>query len=440
MSVSTEDKRVRWDWNYLQSIAETENLYLLTDRDIQALITPLAVMSWRTRILNAPTDFDLVNTFNATLLESLLTPMDFCALMLDCIENNEEVQEAIEQIIKGTGNPDNRGGTNPLGTGTGEGNILNGLSCAYDNLYGSAVAIVDYIEAVARDFIEVLSDSINDSNRIARAIDYTPILGDLPFLDDLSDYVDWIVAGGLVSFNAGYTSTMRQNLICALFEASCAECDLTPYDVLSAYGNEGGITINPTDVYWTLLGTLVGLTGDTAFAAGVCAGIAGVLASGSEVSGLVGLRGLTTIAASGNPDGDWDVFCNPCNTPIELILGYAPCAVNNVGSGNTFSLYGASPIDAAWTRYIMKPTANAASVFGYNFGFSVVESQGRSFTLKSVGFHANASGGADGQTCNGATYDRNVPSFGTTVTQTRYGVQIVTNTTSPTYYIDILVV
>jgi len=312
MSVSTQDKRVKWDWQYLQSIAETENLYLLTDRDVQALITPLAVMQWRTRVLNAPSDFDLVNTFNATLLERLLTPMDFCALMIDCIENDTDVRDALKLIIRDEGIPFNRGGENPFGTGIGEENILNGLSCGNDDIYGYCVAIVDYIEVVARDFIELLVSETDNLSRIVRAIDYIPIIGDLPLADDLNDLIDWFVINGTASFDAGYTSTMRQELICYLFDSACGTCEITPYSVYSAYAAQSGIPLNVNDVFWTLVGNMLGLSTDTAFAAGTCAMIAGALASGGEVLGLVGLQGLKTIAASGNPDSDWTLYCSGC--------------------------------------------------------------------------------------------------------------------------------
>jgi len=312
MSVSTQDKRVKWDWQYLQSIAETENLYLLTDRDVQALITPLAVMQWRTRVLNAPSDFDLVNTFNATLLERLLTPMDFCALMIDCIENDTDVRDALKLIIRDEGIPFNRGGENPFGVGVGADNIINGLSCGNDDIYGYCVAIVDYVEVVARDFIELLVSETDNLSRIVRAIDFIPIIGDLPLADDLNDLVDWFVINGTASFDAGYTSTMRQELICYLFDSACGTCEITPYSVYSAYAAQSGIPLNVNDVFWTLVGNMLGLSTDTAFAAGTCAMIAGALASGGEVLGLVGLQGLKTIAASGNPDSDWMLYCSGC--------------------------------------------------------------------------------------------------------------------------------
>lgn len=437
MSASTEDKRVRWDWDYLQSIAETENLYLLTDRDIQALITPLAVMSWRTRVLNAPSDFDLVNTFNATLLERLLTPMDFCALMIDCIENNESVQQALIQIIINQGLPINKGGQNPFGTGTGEGNIFNGLPCDAANLYGYCVAIVDYIEAVARDFIETVVGSISDSTRIARAIDLIPIIGDLPILDDMNDLIDWFVVNGITSFDAGYTSTMRQELICYMFEACCATCELTPYAVLQAYAVQSGLTINPTDLFWTLLGNMVGLSGDTAFAAGACAMVAGALASGSEVLGLVGLQGLTTIAASGDPDDDYLLFCDPCSAPITLVAGYGNCGNNGCGSPVNLTNIGASPVNSAWTRYTFKTSANSVSIGGYNFGAAIKDSYDRNFYVKRWGFYASPSGGAEGRKCTGGAWSSGTLSFDTNGNLNVRAIELVTNTTSPTYYIDV---
>jgi hypothetical protein len=316
-----QDKRVRWSWDYLQSMTENENLYLLTEREVQFLLTPLSVANWATRWFGSsvPSE-DERQELIAIVQERLLTPMDICALIVDCIENSESVQEALRKFNNANGIPNGNGGANPFGVGIGEDNILNGLSCSFDNIYGSCVAIVDYVEQTARDFVEVVLSDANAWGRIARAIDFIPLIGDLPILDDLNDLIAWFAVNGTIAFDAGYTVGLRQELICDMFESACASCNLTPYAVYSAYAQNAGIPLNPEDVFQALVTNMLGLTGNTAFAMGVCAMVAGALASGGAVLGLVGLHGLTTIAASGNPDGDWSLYCEDCDyTPTGCV-------------------------------------------------------------------------------------------------------------------------
>jgi len=310
-----QDKRIRWSWDYLQEMSgESDNLYLLTEREIQFLLTPLSSAQWRTRWTDTIPTEDERQEFIATLQERLLTPMDICALIVDCIENSESVQEALRKFNSENGVPSGNSGANPFGIGIGEENILNGLSCSFDNIYGSCVAIIDYVEQSARDFVEIVLADSNAWGRVIRAIDFIPLIGDLPIVDDLNDLVNWFATNGAAAFDAGYTVSLRQELICDLFEAACAECTLTPYNLYTAYAQNAGIPLNPSDVFRALITNMLGLTGNTAFAMGACAMVAGALASGGSVLGIVGLNGLATIAASGNPDGDWALYCDDCIT------------------------------------------------------------------------------------------------------------------------------
>jgi len=331
-----QDKRIRWSWDYLQAMsAESAGLYLLTEREVQFLLTPLSSAQWRTRWTDTIPAEDERHEFIATLQERLLTPMDFCALMIDCIQNNEDVQQAIRDANSGSGVPNGNSGVNPFGVGLGDENILNGLSCDLDSIYGACVAIIDYVEYSARDFIEIVLADANAWGRVIRAIDFIPFIGDLPIVDDLNDLVNWFATNGAAAFDAGYTVALRQDLICDLFNMACANCELTPYDLYSTYANNAGIPLNPEDVFRALVTNMLGLTGNTAFAMGTCAMVAGALASGGSVLGIVGLQGLTTIAASGDPDGDWILYCDPCNPPtiIQRLQGFGNAEMSSAAYG-----------------------------------------------------------------------------------------------------------
>lgn len=365
--------------------------------------------------------------------------VDFCDKVAECIENSSAVQTALLEYIEQL--PTSQGGTGlgqVLPPSTLETSILG--TCDNDNLYAACTQLVDFMNSAITDFLEIVEAGTGRLERMNVTVSAIPIIGILP-LDEGLLFLDQLIENFTANYAAQYTTTLRDEYACELFCIAQENCGLTFEQMLDYFESKAIATFDRVSlteaIDWFVFGTW---TGDL-IVHGMHALFAWSILWGSEFFGVNLNRIVRMVqAASNDSDNDWLIKCDDCNEPlIELELGYAPCAVNNVGLGANFELFGASPIDSAWTRYIAKPVANAAPVLGYDYGFSVTEKYDRSFTLKSVGFHSGASGGADGYTCNGATYDNNLPSFGTTVTDVRYGVQIVTNTLSPVYYVDILV-
>lgn len=298
-------KAIRLDYDRLNE-GDTA-LYELTSQQVSALLAMCTYLGWSTRWTVPPPSSPIA--FRAATEFALMNPIDFCALMVNCIENNAGVRAAITQYLTESGNL-------PTGTSTSapatQEEVLTGLPCSQDDLYGQIVAIVDFVQEVANDIVETVSGAANDQLAIARLVDVLPILGDLPVIDDLGEIAQWITDAGPLSYAAGWTVTTRQDIICAMWESSCQDCNLTTEDIVQAYRTGGGFTFNINDIYHIIIGVILGTTGDKAFAVGVNAAVAYALSVGQEVLGFVGLPGLRTIAATGTPSGDHALFCNPC--------------------------------------------------------------------------------------------------------------------------------
>lgn len=304
-------KRGRQSWKAItldiDKLAQGQTaLYELTAEQANALLAMCEYFGWSTRWTNAPISPE---KFRADARQALMSPIDFCSLMVDCIETNPDVFDAIAEKISERGLPPPSSESSPADGASGS-VLVTG--CDLDSIYGQCVALEDYIAQVSEDFIEVVSNAPGTVAAIARAIDTIPVLGDLPVLDDLNDIVTWLQVQGVSTFTAGYTTTVRQNNICAMWERACDDCELSMTDILDVYVGGGSISYAFNDPLRLLIQAVVGNVAPTLFAYGVMAFVTGALATGGEVFGLLGLSGLQTIAASGDPDGDHAIFCNPC--------------------------------------------------------------------------------------------------------------------------------
>ena len=306
----TQDKRVMWNVPYLaQFDNQADKLYALNDRQVQFLLTTIRVAEWQTRWTDV-TNFDNVQAFVGGVNNRLMTEVSICDLVTNCIETNDQTQKAILKLIGDRGNVPDSNPNNPINNQPG--NVLGGVTCDFDQIYGSCEAIVDYVATVSRDILESVQAQGTPIGAIARAVDFLPIIGDLPLLDDLNEIVDWFKNNGTTQFDAGYTTTLRQLLICNMFSVACADCDLSANDIVLVFAGQSGVTIQPDAIWLAMVQQFLLQPGATAFTAGMLAMTAGALATGSAIGGIVGFNGLATIAASGDLDGDWALFCDPC--------------------------------------------------------------------------------------------------------------------------------
>lgn len=74
-----QDKRLRWDWQFLQTLSDDTNCYQLTEKQVNFLLGIEPMYSWATRWQNtegsSPDDWD---TFGSQTMHALMTPSEDC--------------------------------------------------------------------------------------------------------------------------------------------------------------------------------------------------------------------------------------------------------------------------------------------------------------------------------------------------------------------------
>ena len=265
---------------------------------------------------------DDMNTI-APLLQALDYPNDvppqwismICNVIAECIDNSQAVQDALAKYLANELSVPNNNSQTIINNQNNNGNLLEGLSCDLDTVYGVAVAIEDYLFATARDIWEVVLDTSVDSISKLRLVDYAPIVGDLPVIDDINDLISQIRLFGLTAFDIGYNTSIRQDNICALFELACADCELSPQQVAFYYASQALPSYDIEDQFDAFVKILITGTFTEELVVKAWMGfVASVLATGGGVLQYVGINGFNKVALTGNPDSDWAVFCDPCAT------------------------------------------------------------------------------------------------------------------------------
>lgn len=304
--------RARGSWksvllDYERAGSDDEIVVLLTERQASLLSSLARMLAWGTRYEVAPPD---TYALEAEVQERLLG-VDICQLVANCISESDAVRGALAEYGIATATPQST-----ASTGT---NLLEGVPCDNDTLYGACEAIVDFANDLCVDFLERVENDTTFVATVARIIDMLPVVGDLPILDDLNDFVNWVTESGITLYESGYTVVLRQTVICNMFCLAQVDCDLTVEDVLAAFAAELSIVVAITEPIELLIRALVQTIADTDFALAFNLLILSVLAAGGRAIGFVGLPSLSSLARTSDPDSDWQVFCD-CVVCVDIDL------------------------------------------------------------------------------------------------------------------------
>lgn len=260
---------------------------------------------------------------NSTFSEECEPEMS-CADVADCIENDPAVQEAIAQQI--ASNPSNQTtvyqtsvyGT-PLNTAQRTAPIAAPPECDYDILFAMCTAIIDTLHKNNEDFLEILEVATNPAERATNVISAIPGVGLLP-VDEAIEFLNQMVEEIQENYDAQYTTSVRDELRCALFcAAKEAEDCIVTFDMLTAIFEER------LNYYLEPINTVLAMV--QYFVNGTWAGTSVVdimtlvqIAFWREASNWLGvnIRTLQIVArlVIDNPDPDWEILCTECATPV----------------------------------------------------------------------------------------------------------------------------
>lgn len=351
--MTNQDKRVQWAQSEIEVFSTDVSYYALSEQQISALLTAIAVIGWRTRWNNTEPAFYL--EFGASLADSLMMPIDLCAEIAACIGSSTDVQEALQNNRQENGyaptDPtySERDTTKPVPSDT---SVINDDSkCNDDQLFGQATELTDYMHAIIEDVMEYLEYA-------ATQIEFTQdVTGIIPLFGKATEFVtgfaEWMFNNMANGYQAGYTQTLRDEIRCDLFCLMTEDCQLTFDELTNYFAGKASITVIGQSVE-DMAAQLVNIVNGTEIVYAMHAVLAGILRLGGNWAGINSVTSLQTALALGadNPDNDWVLLCDPCTdecttTPqqisvtswtvddhpcIESISFPAPISVSQVSS------------------------------------------------------------------------------------------------------------
>lgn len=238
-----------------------------------------------------------------------------CEDVADCIENDTDVQDAINNVY-------NQYGTGvPMPTSTRNTNIGGTIiDCNPDELWGAVNELIDSMNQNNIDAQEALEVVSNIAERIALVYSGIPLAETLP-IDEAIDYVQNVWTDTLFEVYEGNdTEGYRDELKCDLFCLSRDNACLLTIDMLYDYFAErvGYVGLDDFAALVAFLtgGVWAGTLVNDIFYLTQCA----VLRYGNQFFTITGLRPMEMYMALGanNPDPDWEILCTECNNLCRL--------------------------------------------------------------------------------------------------------------------------
>lgn len=246
-----------------------------------------------------------------------------CDDVADCIENDPAVQNALAQQI--LSNPSNQTTVYqtsvygaPLNAAQRSAPLASPPECDLDVLFAMCTAIIDQLHANNEDFLEILEVASNPTERARNVISAIPGIGLLP-IDEAIEFINQMVEEIQENYDAQYTTSIRDELRCALFCAAkdAPDCIVT-FDMLTTiFEDRLNYYLDPVNtvlafVQYFVTSTWAGTTVVDIMT--LCQ-----VAFWREASNWLGvnIRTLQLVArlVIDNPDPDWEILCTECATP-----------------------------------------------------------------------------------------------------------------------------
>ncbi len=244
-----------------------------------------------------------------SFVRQLDCPMDFCQMVLDCIETTP----AIQQSIASYSNSSSITQTTPEQQTILDTDIFgNQGPCDEDEIFGMTRQMANFLNQVSMDILEIFVTAFAIPGRIGDIIEAIPGLGVLPY-DDLLQALEKIAEQVNDSYVAAYDTQINEDIACDLFCIAKITCTLIMEQARDYFQDKVTTALDNTDIlhviediiannwigeqsiymfHWFILDTII---------------------FGGETLGVDTNRMVTTIATYFNdPDSDWSTLCTSC--------------------------------------------------------------------------------------------------------------------------------
>lgn len=250
--------------------------------------------------------------------------LEFCAQVINCIQNDEDTRNALLSLLNGTTFSESvNNGQSQNGVDIANSDTYN-PTCDLDILYGQTRQLVDYLDAINTDILEILEVATN-------LLDFAAsVVGDVTLIDETSidailSWVSYMQDNIAENYAAQVTQTYLEECACDIFcLAKDNGCEITP-NLLFNYWNDrlsgslsiGGLLVN--SLVYLVGGTWIGTEiADFMFLS--------QLALRSQAGQVLDFSAYFDIQTrleiySNDPNSDWSTLCN-CPTVLNETVTY----------------------------------------------------------------------------------------------------------------------
>lgn len=248
-----------------------------------------------------------------------------CEAILNCIENDDSVRDAIINIIGNTTKKHeveiteetSNSGTDAIPVEpTPQG-------CDNDKTWGYVVALTGYIDAVTSDFYQNLAVISEVANRVEAWVDAVPVFG--PIVNAVTDTFTEIGDNLNTSYNASQNVNLMEKINCDLFCIAVNNgCRLSIQDVIDYLLSQYNLSTATTPMEalqmsasLSRLALVIAQGGGAAYSGDDLVYISwliqlGAVSIADRYDVITSVAKYYDQARQGNPDGDWAIACDDC--------------------------------------------------------------------------------------------------------------------------------
>lgn len=210
-----------------------DELYVLSSRQASALLKISEYLEWRNRYFNMPSELvpqDDFDKWNDQIKTRLMTPMEICARIIDCIENDEDVQNALKLFINNhLASLDNNPVGKPLPASVTGAPLGENPTCDWDILWAQCLMVVKTTNDIIEDLLDKFETLTNPVELTGAALEAIPAAGDT--VAAVPNYVALIQEFLAENYSADYTTTpvtgYEDRLAAEIFCACEMDCEIT---------------------------------------------------------------------------------------------------------------------------------------------------------------------------------------------------------------------
>jgi len=297
-------------------------------------------------------------------LKGVDCPMSICEMLIDCIENDEDVQAALKGVIAQY-NRENGAPGNLMPSDKQAENWSGDFNpeCNPDIVWSECVKVVERCNTAIVDLFESISEA-DTIAKIAGVLASVPVIENVG-ISSLTDLADLLITLALTTYNDDYTTSWAEELECAVFCLCKGDCVVNferIWSVLRPRIEDNIVGFVPPGNFLDMAGWAAAISNfagelielnqaDLLFYL-----IFGGLAYGNVILNQnnigAGILEIAVILASDEPSNDWEVLCVECpDLPVPVLETIAGACWSGDSGTNLVDL-GAGNWSAEGTLYV----------------------------------------------------------------------------------------